>query len=156
MKPVDAADSAAGDYARAYFSPGHDCLSAIVSELDDATATLDVCVFTITDDRISKAVLAAHRRNVCVRIVTDNDKSNDEGSDIARLARAGIEVRVDRSPHHMHHKFAIVDGRRLINGSYNWTRSAAEHNQENVVVTDSRSLVRAFSTEFEGLWQKLR
>ena len=26
---------------------------------------------------------------------------------------------------HMHHKFAIFDGERLINGSYNWTRGAA-------------------------------
>ena len=153
MRPANERD-AEGVYARAFFSPGHACLEAIVGELDDATATVDICVFTITDDRISKAVLAAHRRNVRVRIVTDNDKSNDEGSDIARLARAGIEVRVDRSPHHMHHKFAIVDGRRLLNGSYNRTRSAAEHHQENVVLTDQGALVEAFSGAFEALWQK--
>jgi len=42
---------------------------------------------------------------------------------------------------HMHHKFAIVDGRLLINGSFNWTRQAVLYNQENCVVTDNGSLV---------------
>ena len=37
-------------------------------------------------------------------------------------------------------------------GSYNWTRSAAEHNRENLAVTDDRRLVAAFSEEFERLW----
>lgn len=41
----------------------------------------------------------------------------------------------------MHHKFAIVDGRLLINGSFNWTRQAVLYNQENCVITDNSSLV---------------
>ena len=47
-----------------------------------------------------------------------------------RLARSGIAVAFDSSPHHMHHKFAIFDLTRLLTGSYNWTRSAAESNEE--------------------------
>ncbi len=36
---------------------------------------------------------------------------------------------------HMHHKFALFDGGRLLTGSYNWTRGAAETNYENVIDT---------------------
>lgn len=43
---------------------------------------------------------------------------------------------------HMHHKFAIVDGRLLINGSFNWTRQAVLYNQENCIITDNPQLVR--------------
>jgi phosphatidylserine/phosphatidylglycerophosphate/cardiolipin synthase-like enzyme len=43
---------------------------------------------------------------------------------------------------HMHHKFAIVDARLLINGSFNWTRQAVLYNQENCVITDNLQLVR--------------
>lgn len=42
----------------------------------------------------------------------------------------------------MHHKFAVIDGRLLVNGSFNWTRQAVLYNQENCVVTDNAQLVR--------------
>ena len=41
------------------------------------------------------------------------------------LAELGVAVRIDRSEHHMHHKFALFDDAILATGSYNWTRSAA-------------------------------
>jgi cardiolipin hydrolase len=54
----------------------------------------------------------------------------------------------------MHHKFAIFDRTYLVTGSYNWTRSAASYNEENIVVSDDRRLVSAFSGTFEKLWEK--
>ena len=113
-----------------------------------------MCVFTITDDRIADAMLAAHRRGVRVRVITDNDKALDEGSDAQRLERAGVALRIDQTEHHMHHKFAVFDGERLLTGSYNWTRSAARNNEENLIVTRDPGLVRAFSEEFERLWAR--
>ena len=90
-----------------------------------------------------------------MRVITDNDKANDRGSDVYRLSRAGVRVRVDESEHHMHHKFAIIDGRTVITGSYNWTRSAAELNYENIVVSDEPRLVSAFARTFDALWEEL-
>lgn len=146
-------EARAASESRAYFSPGDGCLKAIRACFDEARETADVCVFTITDDRIRESMVAAQRRGVAVRVISDNDKSLDEGSDIEPLRRAGVEVRLDETEAHMHHKFAVFDGRRLLNGSYNWTRSAANYNEENVIVTDDAALVRAFSAEFERLWE---
>lgn len=139
----------------AFFSPGDACLGRIVSRLNAARQTADLCVFTITDDRISGAILAAHKRGVKVRILTDNDKAFDEGSDIQRFIDAGIPVVVDHTPAHMHHKFAILDRTRLLNGSYNWTRSASSVNQENIIDTGDPHLLAAFQREFDSLWAKL-
>jgi cardiolipin hydrolase len=141
--------------SRAYFSPGEACLSAILGQLGAARATLDICVFTITDDRIARAILAAHARGVSVRVITDNDKQYDGGSDIERLRGAGIALKVDDTEHHMHHKFALVDGTTLLNGSYNWTRSAGAFNEENLVVTSEAGLVQAFARQFTRLWDAL-
>lgn len=139
----------------AAFSPGMACLQAIQRCLRGVSRTADICVFTLSDDRISEEVLAAHRRGVKVRIVTDNDKEYDTGSDISRLRDAGIPVAVDRTSAHMHHKFAIFDGRKLLNGSYNWTRSAGQYNEENLVISNDPLLVAQFSAQFEMLWQNL-
>ncbi len=141
--------------SRACFSPGEGCLTTILGELSRARRTADICVFTITDDRIARAILAAHARQVQVRVITDNDKQYDGGSDVARLRGAGIALKVDETEHHMHHKFAVLDGTTLLNGSYNWTRSAGAFNEENLVVTSEPGLVQTFSRHFAELWTAL-
>lgn len=141
--------------AEAYFSPGDDCFLAIKSLIDHARKSVDICVFTITDDRLADAILDAHQRGIIMRIITDNAKAEDLGSDIDRFERVGIPLRVDRSAYHMHHKFAIIDGQTLLDGSYNWTRGAARDNEENVIVINEPRLVGSFRKKFEQLWAKL-
>ncbi|GAA5169561.1 phospholipase D-like domain-containing protein [Viridibacterium curvum] len=156
MRAIDAArEPAAAVRSEAFFSPGEACLQTILSQLRLARQSIDVCVFTISDDRISDALLAAYQRGVSLRIITDDDKASDEGSDVARLRESGIAVRVDRTPAHMHHKFAIIDQRVLLNGSYNWTRSAARLNEENLVLSTDARLLSAFSQQFSNLWRDL-
>ncbi len=139
----------------AYFSPGNECAYRIIDLLTAAERTADICVFTIADDRLSSAILGAHRRKVKVRIISDNDKSYDAGSDIEEFRRAGIPVRLDCGPDHMHHKFAVFDSRLLLTGSFNWTRSASAVNQENIIVSSDERLVKPFMKEFEALWGKM-
>lgn len=147
--------TAGGGTAEVFFSPGEDCLDAIMDALDEAKQSADICVFTITDNRIAHRILDLHARGVSVRIISDNDKSEDRGSDINRLADRGVPVRVDYSPHHMHHKFAVFDRSKVLTGSYNWTRSAAEHNRENVLLSDDARLVAPYQRAFDELWAKL-
>ncbi len=141
--------------AEAHFSPGDQCRRAIGRLLRAAQKKVDICVFTITDNELVSEITGAHERGIRVRIVSDNDKSEDRGSDIERIARAGVEVCVDASEHHMHHKFAVVDSRSVLTGSYNWTRSAALHNRENILVLDHSKVVREYQQAFDELWESL-
>ncbi len=138
-----------------YFSPGDDCLNAIRQQLRSAVSTIRICVFTISDDRIAHEIKSAHRRGVSVRVLTDNDKSLDLGSDIEELANAGVEVKMDYTRNHMHHKFAVIDKEYLITGSYNWTRSAANYNHENLLLTSEKDVVKQYLREFEKLWEEM-
>ena len=135
-----------------YFSPGEECVNHIIDLINEAYNQLDVCVFTISDDRISRAIVDAMKNGVDVRIISDNFKLEDTGSDIEDLSRVGIPVKLDTTENHMHHKFMIVDKKTLLTGSYNWTRSAALYNQENVISTDDEFVVEKFVSEFEKLW----
>lgn len=139
----------------AYFSPGEACRRKICSLCRQARISIDICVFTITDDEIADAILDAHRRRVAIRLITDNEKAFDLGSDVMRLQENGVPVRIDLSEHHMHHKYAIFDRTVLLTGSYNWTRSAAEHNEENIIVTGDPDLLRRFQPTFDEFWSQL-
>jgi len=140
----------------AYFSPGKTCIHEVIRQFDIAQESCDVCVFTITDDRITDAIIRANARGVAVRIITDDEKAHDLGSDIDKLQLCGIPCKMDSgNAAHMHHKFALFDGRRLMTGSFNWTRSASEQNEENLLVTPDPDLVAAFAGRFEYLWGRL-
>ncbi|EFJ40702.1 MT associated signaling protein phospholipase D [Volvox carteri f. nagariensis] len=131
-------------------------LTRFLAHLAAATRHLDICVFTITNDDISDVVLDLHRKGVKIRVITDNDQAQTQGSDIDKFRAVGIPVRQDRSPAHMHHKFAIIDGRVLLNGSFNWTRQAVTGNNENVTVMSDARLISAFQTQFNKLWEAFK
>lgn len=148
------APASVGRRAEAYFEPKDDCAQVLMKEIDACRRDLLVCVFTLTDNRICRALLNAHRRGVRVRVITDDQKSTDRGSDVLRLAEEGVGIKLDHLPDHMHHKFAVFDGHSAVTGSYNWTRGAADKNHENILLTDDPRLVRPFIEEFERLWQQ--
>jgi cardiolipin hydrolase len=139
--------------SRAWFGPEDPLAKLLASQLEAARERIDAAVYTITDDTIAEALRRAHERGVRVRILSDDEKTGDPGSDIWRLQRAGLAVRTDQSPTLMHHKFAVIDEHTLLNGSYNWTRSGASENQENFLVTGDPALVHAYSQAFERLWR---
>lgn len=139
-------------YNKVYFSPGPDCLNAINQQISYASKSIDICVFTISDDRIKDKLLYAKSKGAKIRILTDNDKSFDRGSDIQSLADSGIPVKMDTTEHHMHNKFAIFDEKILLTGSFNWTRSASKYNHENVIVSNDISAVVKYKEEFDRLW----
>jgi len=153
VKVVDQSYDIQAVNGQAFFSPGETCRQAIIRHLNAARRRVDICVFTISDNQLSDTIVATHKRGIAVRVITDNDKAFDKGSDVYSLQEKGIPLCVDTSPNHMHHKFALVD-QQLINGSFNWTRSASERNQENIIVTDNTDLLHAFDAIFEQLWQQ--
>jgi hypothetical protein len=121
--------------------------------LGSATQTLSICIFTLTDDRLSNLLIELWNSGVKIRIITEAKTANDDGSDIALLMRMGIPVKKrDYGNSLFHHKFAVLDGSLLINGSFNWTRSASSGNHENVVISNKKELVQPFAAQFEKLW----
>lgn len=136
------------------FSPGNSCRDLIIEQIKSSTTLIDICVFTISDDLITDALIEVKELyNVDIRIITDDEKSYDKGSDIKFLESKGFDIRYDDVRHHMHHKFAIFDSNRVLTGSYNWTRSAASYNQENILLTAKPKVVEAYKKEFNKLWK---
>ncbi|KAG9073155.1 hypothetical protein KI688_000942 [Linnemannia hyalina] len=135
------------------FFPSEESFKQLVKTLDGAQKSLDICVYTITDDHLANAIIRAHERGVKVRIISDSEKADDLGSDVNRLRdNNDISTRVDKSKSFMHHKFAVIDDQLVINGSYNWTKGARFDNRENLTLTNSPKAIQGFKGEFERLW----
>lgn len=137
------------------FSPGQDIPENLAFYMSQAKKTIDLCVFTISDDVLSGCLKALNAKGIKIRIITDNNKMRDAGSQVKELARCGIDVKVDNSRYHMHNKFGIIDNRIAFTGSYNWTYTAKLHNQENLLLTTNFTIVHRFINEFAQLWEQM-
>mmetsp|Transcript_20710 Transcript_20710/g.65315 ORF Transcript_20710/g.65315 Transcript_20710/m.65315 type:complete len:442 (+) Transcript_20710:76-1401(+) len=130
-------------------------VDAVRAEVAAARRSVDVAVFTLTLDKLVDVLIEKHRKGLRVRVITDDRQSLCKGADAKRLKEAGVRVRMDSSSYAMHHKFAVVDGTTLVNGSFNWTAQAARGNQENAVIFHrADALAKSFTAEFERLWAK--
>jgi phosphatidylserine/phosphatidylglycerophosphate/cardiolipin synthase-like enzyme len=139
----------------AYFSHHDDIREIAIKNLQNTKSDLKICMFTISDDPIAEAIDACYDRGIIVKIITDDGKIFDKGSDIMPLSKKGINVRIDSDKSLMHHKFVIIDNAKLLTGSYNWTRTGADVNNENMLVTTNNKIVRAYKKEFRRLWQEM-
>lgn len=129
-------------------------LFVLMSTLQTARKSLDVCVFTISCKELGDVLINAHHNGLIVRVISDNEQLLASGSQIERLRRAGIQVRNDSTSYFMHHKFTVIDDQVLVNGSLNWTLQGICGNQENVVITNNAEMVNPFCKQFEQLWEK--
>lgn len=128
-----------------------------LSQLGDGDS-LDVAVYIFTDNQIGDSVLQAFQNGAKVRIFTDSERACSRGSEISRLASAGIPVHVDNHSGEMHHKFAVFFKKYelpfVITGSYNWSEAANEDNWENVVVIRDLEVVLDYAENFDLMWEK--
>ena len=149
---------------RVFFSPQGGCEEAILAQIDKAQRYVHVAMYAFTSRYLAQALVRAKERGVEVKVVLD--ASFDRESKYSKgdyLRRKGIPVK-DVSPRWregwkvikglMHHKFAVIDGRVVATGSYNWTASAQKVNYEDLLVfVDEPSLALAYEEEFQRLWR---
>ena len=53
----------------------------------------------------------------------------------------------------LHHKFAVIDNKTVITGSFNWSPSAAHTNDETLLVIHSPELAAHFTREMDRMWR---
>ncbi len=128
----------------------------LISILNAATRTVDLALYSFTDEQLGEAVIRAHQRGVAVRVIRDGSQSAVSGDENDRLRGAGIEVLVENISVSMHHKFLVVDGTITVTGSYNWSDAADQSNFENVVVIVCPEVAASFTGEFNRLWNALK
>ena len=115
--------------------------------------SLDIAIFTLTNDKIFAAMEEAFNRGVSIRVIADDECSKMWGSDVVRCAALGIPTKTDSDVRsHMHHKFCVIDNSVLITGSFNWTAQAVKSNQENILFYENRELANTYTQEFNRLW----
>ncbi len=120
-----------------------------------AKHTLDIAIYSLTDYTIVDAIVAAKRRGVTVRIITDQEESRFwyEKRELQYLAKFGIPIKINTHSGLMHMKVSIIDDQIVTTGSYNYSETASTRNDEVLLVLKDTTMASAWETEFNTMWQ---
>jgi phosphatidylserine/phosphatidylglycerophosphate/cardiolipin synthase-like enzyme len=119
--------------------------------IDGAEDSIQLVVYKFDEGGTAKRVASALKRGVEVRIVADASQASRERSRIKGLKKAGAKVALWKGGK-LHAKFAIIDGKQVISGSFNLTDSAENENVELSVIIEEAGAVKRFQQMFEQLW----
>lgn len=135
-----------------YFSPEDHISSRLIDLVENAGASVHFLTSSFTLDDLATAMLEKSYQGVEVKGVFDESSvSGNEGTEYDRLRRAGLDIRLDGIQGLMHEKLMIIDDSIVAIGSYNYTASAENRNDENIMIIYDDDLARLFEAEFQRI-----
>lgn len=142
-----------GIQVETYFSPDDGVASRILELLQGAQESVYFLAYSFTSDPIAQVLRDKHSAGLIVQGVMDNSQvDSNQGTEYDPFLQSGLDVRRDGNKGLMHHKVIIIDRSIVIAGSYNFTGSAEDRNDENVVIFFSPDIAEWFLTEFERVF----
>jgi len=135
-----------------------DSAKPILAAIEGASQTLRVKMFVFSDPALRKAIIAAQRRGVTVRVMLNPARrSGEQENEAARAAleRAGIAVQ-DANPAFAltHEKSMVVDDVTAFVNSLNWTTRNLTETRDYAVVTTRGHDVSEIIECFEADWHR--
>ena len=142
--------------------------------LASSRRSLDLNLFVFSAQNLADQLKLLRQRGVAIRLLADPGFANRSFSETLDLLGASLpdeRCRLEagnrswsaglpsvgtprlRPGDKLHHKFAVIDNKRVITGSFNWSPSAAHQNDETLLVIDSPLLAAHFTAEMNQLWR---
>jgi phosphatidylserine/phosphatidylglycerophosphate/cardiolipin synthase-like enzyme len=140
-----------------YFGAERELAPIIAAAIEAAEDEIRFMAYSFTEATIGDAVMAQAQAGTAVQGVFETTGSQTEYSfytPLKEMRAANVRVRQDGQSAVMHHKVFILDRKLVIFGSFNFTNSANDENDENVVLVHDPEFAAQFSAEFDAVWRK--
>lgn len=151
LRPVHA-NEPVGCQVRAKFSSEGSLSDAVTAEIQRAKSKVLLALYGFNNPLLAESLIGVAKRGVAVKIKIDAAKGEErrESRIIQQLRAAGVQVRSVAADGRNHNKFAVIDQKKVITGSYNWTIKA-EGNWENILFLDCPTLAKKYEEEWEKI-----
>ena len=138
-----------------FFSPDDGVLSALIPLLDGAEQSIHFLAFSFTSNELGDIIRAKAGEGLIIAGVMDKEQiSSNQGTEFDPFQQAELDVLIDGIDGQMHHKLIIVDEKIVAFGSYNFSKSAEERNDENLLIIYDADIAKQFILEFGRVWEQ--
>lgn len=134
------------------FTPSKTCQDLIVDTIMSAEKNILIQAYSFSDIDIIQALAAAKHRGVDVQIILDKSNRSDRYSHLNTLRQEHIPVKIDAPSGIAHNKVIIIDEKKVITGSYNFSNAAYKRNAENVLILSDKKLAHEYTKNWLHRW----
>ena len=148
-------------------------LHLLKKQLRAAKESIDMALFVFSAQQLTNVLREEIKRGIEIRLIADPGFASRPFSEVLDLLGVSLpdhtcKVEAGNQPldqalkgvgsprlargDKLHHKFAVVDNKTVITGSFNWSPSAAHTNDETLLVIHSPQLAKHFTREMDRLW----
>ena len=128
-------------------------IGALKAEIEQATRSIRIMTFVFSLEELAEAILLqAEHEDLVVQGVFEKRNSTANWSQLPALHCAGAAMRQDGNRYVLHHKVIIIDEGTVITGSFNYSRSAAQSNDENIVIIRDATIAGLYLDEWKRIW----
>jgi phosphatidylserine/phosphatidylglycerophosphate/cardiolipin synthase-like enzyme len=136
-----------------YFSPDDHVQAALIDLLNNAQSSIYFLAYSFTADPLGEAIRRRAAAGIKVSGVMEAEQvASNSGTEYDAFRAAGLDVRLDGNQGQMHHKVMIIDGQIVVTGSYNFSASAENTNDENVMVIYNPDIALLYLREFQRVY----
>lgn len=149
-------------------------LQLIAQHLSAAQHSIDLALFVFSAQSLTDVLAERVQAGVAIRLLADPSFASRSFSEVLDLLGVALPDRFCKleqgnrplatplegvgTPRlargdKLHHKFAVIDNRKVITGSFNWSPSAAHQNDETLLVIHSPKLAALFTREIDRMWR---
>ena len=148
-------------------------LNLLAKQLKATRQHIDMALFVFSAQQLTNVLREQIKEGVEIRLVADPGFASRPFSEVLDLLGVSLPDRACKveagnlpldqglkgigTPRlargdKLHHKFAVIDNKTVITGSFNWSPSAAHTNDETLLVVHSAQLAKHFTREMDRLW----
>lgn len=112
-----------------------------IDALNEANYFIWVAMAWITSQKIIDTLNKKANQGLNIQVIFNNDNINNSSNYFKEHINLQLFPKDPTGSYNtniMHNKFCIIDGKKVINGSYNWSKKA-EYNKENISVIETNS-----------------
>ena len=153
--------------------PSHG-LAVIEDQLGGGQKTIDLALFVFSAQQLTNRLAERLSAGVKLRLLADPGFASRSFSEVLDLLGVALpdrfcKLEAGNQPllkplkgigtpglargDKLHHKFAVIDNKTVITGSFNWSPAAAHTNDETLLVIHSAKLAAHFTREMDRLWR---
>ncbi len=143
-----------GTHVEVLFSPDDGVEQYLYALLENAQESIYFMAFSFTSDPLGELIRSKAEAGLKVAgVMEEQQVKANIGTEYDPFKHAGLDVYMDGNEGQMHHKTMIIDGEVVVTGSYNFTRSAEERNDENLIAIYNDDVAGFFMKEFQRVYQ---
>lgn len=127
----------------------------IVRNIREAKEELCIAAAWLTSNILINELSNIKSQGINIKIIISDDESNNQQKllNVSNSLKTVVLPNRGRYKNYMHHKYCIIDNKRVIDGSYNWSNNA-QYNLEHIIVIESKTVAKMFRDNFDKISSK--